>query len=47
MSMRWLLLLMVLVVLGIAGRDERRDREFEAQQTREIMTLAQQWDIRP
>lgn len=41
------MLLIILVVLGLAGRDERIDEELEAQQTREVMVLAQQWGIRP
>lgn len=39
-------MLIVLVALGLAGRDERIDVELEARQTAEIMVLAQQWDLR-
>lgn len=45
--MRWLLVLLILLVLGVAGRDERIDQELEARQTDEVMVLAKQWDIRP
>ena len=45
-SMRWLLLLLIVLALGFAGRDEMIDEELEARQTAEIMVLAQQWDLR-
>lgn len=45
--MRWLMLVVILVALGLAGRDERLDEELEARQTAEVMVLARQWDIRP
>ena len=47
MSMRWLLLLLILLALGFAGRDEMIDEELEVRQAREVMVLARQWDIRP
>lgn len=44
--MRVLLLVAVVLVLGLAGRADRDNAELEAQQTREIMILAQQWAVR-
>lgn len=40
------MLLIILVALGLAGRDERLDEELEARQTAEVMVLAQQWAVR-